>query len=112
MAQLDLDSGKINFFSGVDYQKIYVDGTQVIDNQTIAIPHNFGYYPFIRVWCENDLGDVGELYGQGQNIPSGWWFTIVYHKVTTTDLIITAERPLPATPNPRRVWWRIYYDAA
>lgn len=116
MAELNLDSGLINFWSGSDFQKIFMNGDQDITSlsalspTTLVINHNLGYFPMCRVWATDSNGDIGETYNWGMGAQAPWFAAAVWWRVTTTQLIIYID-DFTATQT-RHVWYRIYLDAA
>lgn len=118
----DISTGLFQFYSeNHDIQRIFATGDQNIETtaveyiDSITIDHNLGYYPFVRVWAENDNGDIGECHSDGQApwaaFGEPWQNASAYYYITTTQLIIKLVNNSASTQT-RRVYWRIYENAA
>lgn len=125
MADLNTESGKVQFSTGFNYQKIFVQDTTTLTlanpsvEVTHTVAHSLGYYPVVKVWFTNANGYICEAVNDnaaGNGIPgfstSGSEF-ILYYYVFTNQVIVHFNRVVSSgTTISTTVYTRIYYDKA
>jgi hypothetical protein len=125
-----IDYSKVQFFSGLNYQKIALAGTTTATvpfatPTTVTIPHNLGYVPTVKVWYEPMISSDGVSYAASNQIwpladfqfgdifeasPTFDLGTTGYAYIDSTNLYVVLTDASGGTVS-IPIYYRFYYDA-
>lgn len=106
----------IQFDSRANFQKAYEMGVMNFTagtfgaTQTVSVAHNLGYAPNVKVWVESFANEVWLLNGGGLSNLFNVSLSQDEYELTITDSNISVKI-FKYSNQPRRAWYRIYYDA-